>query len=228
MKTFCTILLISMLIVGTVSANARTINDAIVCQMFDDFNLDTTMYEIEILSNRLNKKELENEEISIKPLTLKEPLGLFTVIVTILDNGIKVEASQVRMRIKKFDTVLISTDRLKRNTPLTNSNTTVQKVEVTNLRSKPFYSLSETDGYRLKGSVQRFIPITSNMLEKIPDIVSGRETTIVYSGSVFKITADGVALQSGCVGDFIKVKNKTSKKIIVARVIDAHHVAVDP
>lgn len=196
--------------------------------MFENYTLDTTAYEIEILSNHLKKTELDNEEISIKPLTLKDPLGLFTVIITIFDNGKKVESSQVRMRIKKFDSVLVSTDRLKRHTQLTTSNTAIQKVEVTNLRDKSYYSLAETEGYRIKGTVQKSIPITSKMLEKIPDIVSGRETTIVYSGSVFKITADGVALQSGCEGDFIKVKNKTSKKIIVARVIDAHHVAVDP
>ena len=228
MKILYTNFLISLLIVCSLSANTRTVNDAIVEQMFDNFSLDTTTYEIEILSNGLKKKELDKEEISIKPLTLKDPLGLFTVIVTIFENNEKVEASQVRMRIKKFDSVLITSDRLKRKTQLTTSNTTVQKVEVTNLRSKPFYSLKETEGYRLKGTIQKSIPITSNMLEKIPDIVSGRETTIVYSGSVFKITADGIALQSGCEGDFIKVKNKTSKKIIVARVIDAHHVAVDP
>ncbi|HDL00749.1 MAG TPA: hypothetical protein ENH23_00755, partial [candidate division Zixibacteria bacterium] len=160
MKTFCTILLISLLITCTLSADTRTVNDAIIDQMFDDFNLDTTTYKIEVLSNRLKKTELENEEISIKPLTLKDPLGLFTVIITIFDDGGKIESSQVRMRIRKFDSVLVATDRLKRHTPLTTSNTTIQKVEVTNLRNKSYYSLAETEGYRIKGTVQKSIPIT--------------------------------------------------------------------
>lgn len=227
MKTFCTIL-ITLFFICSLSADTKTINDAIIDKMFDDYQLDSEKYEIEILSNRLKQKELYKEEISLKPLTLKDPLGLFTVIATIFDNGIKVESSQVRMRIKKFDIVLVSTDKLKRHSQLTNSNTSIQRIEVTNLRNKTYLALEETEGYRLKGSVQKSVPITSKMLEKIPDIVSGRGTTIVYSSSVFKITADGVALQSGCEGDFIKVKNKTSNKIIVARVIDSHHVAVDP
>lgn len=227
MKTFLTIL-IACFIVSSVSADTITINDGIINQMFEDFQLDNEKYEIEIISNNLKLQELSEELISIKPLTLKDPLGLFTVIVTILKDNQIIESSQVRMRIKKFDTVLVSTDKLKRHKLLTSSNTTLQRIEITNLRAKPFFLLDETVGYRLKGSVQKGVALTSAMFEKIPDIESGRGTTIVYTGAVFKITADGIALQSGSEGDFIKVKNKTSNKIIVARVIDSHHVVVDP
>ncbi len=227
MKLFYKILCILLLVV-TVSTEAKTINQAIVAQMFLDNQLDSGQYEIEIVSSRIKQKEYNNEDLFIKPLTLKKPIGLYTVLVTIVSNGEETESSQVRMRIRKFETVLVSTDRLKRHTELSNLNTTVERVEVTNLRSKSYLSVEETLGYRLKGTVQKSIPITSSMLVKIPDIVSGRETTIIYAGSIFKITADGVALQPGSIGDFIKVKNKTSKKIIVARVIDSHHVAVDP
>ncbi len=227
MKTFYSALTI-FLLVCTLNSNAITTEDAIIEKMYTDYQLDTTDYEIEILTSRIKLKNIETEELSIKALTQKEPLGLFTVLVSIMKDGENVETSQVRMRIKKFKTVLITTDRLKRHTELTNSNTAVKRVEVTNLRSKPYLSVAETFGYRLKGAVKKQIPLTSSMLQKIPDIASGRETTIVYVGSVFKITAEGVALQSGSEGDFIKVKNKTSKKIIIARVIDSHHVAVDP
>lgn len=227
MKTFLTTLTI-LLLVCTFNSNAVTTEDAIIEKMFVDYQLDTVDYEIEILTSRIKLKELHTEELSFKALTHKAPLGLFTVLVTISKDDEIVETSQVRMRIRKFATVLITTDRLKRHTELTSSNTTVERVEVTNLRSKPYLSAEETIGYRLKGAVKQQIPLTSSMLQKIPDIASGRMTTIVYLGSVFKITADGVALQPGSVGDFIRVKNKTSKKIIVARVIDSHHVAVDP
>lgn len=227
MKTFLSTLTIFLLIC-TLQSHAVTTEDAIIEKMYVDYQLDTLDYEIEILTSRIKLKELQTEELSIKALTHKEPLGLFTVMVTILKNDEKVESSQVRMRIKKFETVLITTDRLKRHAELTASNTSVERVEVTNLRNKPFLSVEETIGYRLIGAVKKDIPLTSNMLQKIPDIASGRETTIVYLGSVFKITAEGVALQSGSEGDFIRVKNKTSKKIIIARVIDSDHVAVGP
>ena len=227
MKTF--LIILSVLYMTTaLFAEPITVNDAIIDKMFHDYNLDKESYEIEILSNRLKLKELSGVGLSFKQITLKEPIGLFSVIVTIFKNENKIESSQVRMRIKKFGSVLVSSDRLKRHSHLSESNTLIKRVEITNLRSKSILTLDETKGYRMKGSAQKSVPITSSMLEKIPDIVSGRETTIVYVGSVFKISADGVAMQSGSKGDFIKVKNKTSKKIIVARVIDSHHVAVDP
>ncbi len=227
MKTFSTIL-ITILLVCTVTAEAQTINDLIIDKMFAENKLDTAKYEIEILSNRLKQIDLTNAEISLRPLSIKEPIGLYTVVATLFNNGKEIESSQVRMRIKKFDVVLVSRDKLKRHNQLNASNTTIKRIEVTNLRSKAFLSVEETEGYRLKSTLLKGLPITTNMLEKIPDIISGRETTIVYSGGIFKVTADGIALQSGSEGDFIKVKNKTSKKIIVARVIDSRHVAVDP
>ena len=227
MKLLNTILIL-LLLVCSVSADTLTVDQAIIAQMFDDYQLDSEFFEIEILSNRLNLQEYNNEELFIKPITLKDPIGLFTVLVTVLKDGEEIETSQVRMRIQKFENVLVTNDRLKRHDELTAENTSIERIETTSLRTKPFYTLEETMGYQLKGTVQKSVPLTSAMLEKIPDIMSGSETTIVYLSSAFKITADGVALQSGSEGDFIRVKNKTSNKIIVARIIDSDHVAIDP
>ena len=227
MKILNTIFIL-LILVCSVSADTLTVEQALVEQMFDEYQLDRDFYEIEILSNRLHLQDFNNEDLFIKPLTMKEPIGLYTVLVTISKDGEELETSQVRMRIKKFANVLITTDRVKRHDELTTENTTIERTEVTSLRTKPIYTLEEAMGYRAKGSIQKAVPVTTGMLDKIPDILSGSETTIVYLSSAFKITADGIALQSGSEGDFIRVKNKTSNKIIVARIIDSDHVTIDP
>ena len=68
----------------------------------------------------------------------------------------------------------------------------------------------------------------ADALERIPDIERGRDVAIVYIEGMCRISADGRTMQSGQAGDYIKVKNKTSGKIILARVVDATAVAVDP
>ena len=65
-------------------------------------------------------------------------------------------------------------------------------------------------------------------MEQVPDVESGREVSIVYNAGPCRISALGVVLQKGMAGDYIKVKNKSSGKIVLARVVDESAVAVDP
>ena len=64
----------------------------------------------------------------------------------------------------------------------------------------------------------------------VPGGLGTRPTRLsfVYIDGLCRITATGVALQSGMAGDYVKVKNKGSGKIILARVVDGTAVAVDP
>ena len=43
-----------------------------------------------------------------------------------------------------------------------------------------------------------------------------------------EITIPGKALQAGVAGDYIKIRNETSGKIIIARVVNTSSVAIDP
>ena len=88
--------------------------------------------------------------------------------------------------------------------------------------------MEEIEGYRTKRNLRRGTILTTAAIEPIPDIEAGRELSIVYIGGLCRITTAGVALQSGMAGDYVKVKNKGSGKIILARVVDGTAVAVDP
>lgn len=66
------------------------------------------------------------------------------------------------------------------------------------------------------------------MIKKIFTSASGMLPRIKKVDGLCRITAAGVALQSGMAGDYVKVKNKGSGKIILARVVDGTAVAVGP
>jgi len=65
-----------------------------------------------------------------------------------------------------------------------------------------------------------------NKLDIPPVIEMGAMVTMVYSVGKLKATASGVALESGAVGDDIKIRNDSSKKVILGRVLEPGLVGV--
>jgi len=55
-------------------------------------------------------------------------------------------------------------------------------------------------------------------VEAISDVENGSNVTIVGKGVAFEIRARGIALQTGLVGETIKIKNVDSRKILVGKV----------
>ncbi|MFZ5979400.1 MAG: flagellar basal body P-ring formation chaperone FlgA [Candidatus Zixiibacteriota bacterium] len=201
---------------------------ALVLEMQDEYELDPADYEIKILFNQLKTEQASPENLRLEAVSLKEPLGSFTMRVTVERDGKTVEKGQVRVMIKKFAEVLVTTGKIRRNEALTPDKLTLQRMDITSLQEQPVQSLQDIEGYRSKRNLSAGRIVTSSAVEPVPDIEVGREVSIVYNDGLCSIAAPGQVLQNGWEGDFIKVKNKTSGKIILARVIDDTSVAVDP
>jgi flagella basal body P-ring formation protein FlgA len=221
-------LLILIMTAMTCLATEPNWDEVIVGRMMEDYALDEKSYEIELLSNPLKTEDAATCEISLRTLTQKAPLGLFSVLATVSRDGEVLETGQVRMRVKKYDSVVVVTDRCLRSDPFDSGRLEVQWMEVTKLREQPLKSIKETIGFRAKRNLRKGTILTTGAIQPIPDVETGMETLIVYDDGICRITAPGVALQSGVSGDYIKVKNKATRKIVVARVIEDGAVAIDP
>ena len=224
-------MLIAVLLLGMsypVVLADESCDQVIVDRMMSEFSLDEQSYEIEILSNRLDITGADNYDLTLRPLTQKDPVGLYSVVASFSDGETEVTSGQVRMRIRKFAKVVVAGDRIRRSEDLDPDRFSLQRMEVTNLVERPLGSLEELAGFRAKRNLKKGTIVTTGALEAIPDLERGHETLIVYSDGLCRITAPGVALQSGLSGDYIKVKNKATNKIILAKIIDDGAVAVDP
>ncbi len=200
---------------------------AVARAIMTDYQLDSSSYEIEILSNRLESTEVDSDGLTYSLISRKEPVGLFTVMVTIdLGDG-EIDRGQVRMRISKFAEVLVTSDRIRRHDELTESNLIIKRMNITNMVERPILLLDELAGFRAKRNVGKDKILTSAAVEPVPDIEVGGEVTIVIADQLMQITAPGRCLQAGSTGDVIKVKNKATGKILKARVVDANSVAMD-
>jgi flagella basal body P-ring formation protein FlgA len=213
-------------LLATVSAAPS--DRAIIEKMMAMYNLDPASYEIEIISNPLQTAEVSSDNVILIPLTQKEPSGLYTVIAKVTENGEVVESGQVRMKIMRFADVVVLTDKISSREPLTENKLSLKRMEITSLYEKPLQSIAGVEKYRAKRNLAPGTILTTVAVEPIPDVEPGKEVTIIYDDGLCRISAAGVALQSGLAGEYVKVKNKASNKIIVARVVDETAVAVDP
>jgi flagella basal body P-ring formation protein FlgA len=230
MKTVIKILIL-ILIVMTLLASAvlsESCDKAVVDRIMDTYSLDSSSYRIDVLSNRLKSKEIRPADLSIKPLTLTDPIGLFTVQATLSVDGDPIETGEVRLRITKYADVAVTTDTFKRHEHLSADRLSIQRMDVTNLREQPVTNLDEVTGTWAKRNIRKGTILTLPAMESIPDVQIGREVLIVYDDGLCRVTAPGIAMQDGSNGDYIRIKNKSTNKVITGKVIDDREVAVAP
>ncbi|HWR81834.1 MAG TPA: flagellar basal body P-ring formation chaperone FlgA [Candidatus Deferrimicrobium sp.] len=192
------------------------------------YELDTTCSRVEILSNPLDCNGATPDEITILPFTPSEPRGLFTALVRLSNGGEIVQSGQVRWNVRQYGDVVVSSDKIASREPLTPDKLIIKRVEITGLHERPLRSLDEIIGFRARRNLSPGTILTTAAVERVPDIEAGRELTIVYLNGLCRVTAGGLALQPGSVGDYVRVKNTGSGKILLARVVDGTAVAVDP
>lgn len=226
-----TIPLIELLVVTGLSfssAHAVECDEALRQTAMRTFALDTSVYQIEVLSSQLKSSDVAFSELTLRPLSQKEPLGLFSVVATITRDGQQIESGQVSLRIRKFADVLVTTDNLRRHDEPTEDKLTLQRMDITSLQEQPVTAFEEIASLRMRRNLAKGQILTTSAVEPVPDIEVGREVTIQCSNGLFTVTTSGTAQQSGSAGDLIRVKNHASGKTIQARILDNSTVAIAP
>lgn len=223
-------LILAAVLVLSLSVMAGTVerDQTLAQRLIMEHGLDTARYEVMVDYCNLEREDFTIDQLQFRSLTRGEPLGTFSVNAMVTDSGDIVESGRVRFNIRKFADVLVLADRVRRAELLTAEHFKTSRMDVTNLRERPILSFEEISGYRARRNLVRGSIVTSGDVEPVPDLESGREVTIVYNDGLCQITAPGVAMGTGSAGDYIKVRNTTSGKVLVARVVDATAVAIDP
>jgi flagella basal body P-ring formation protein FlgA len=210
------------------TASAVDTNDAIVQAVMDKYGMDPKDYHVEINSNQLKTRMVLPGDLTFRAFSPKEPLGPFTIEVTIAHEGKTIEEGQVRLRIRKYAEVVVANDRIGRHEELATTQFKIERMDVTSLREQPVKSFDQLEGQRTRRNLRRGTILTTGAIEPVPDIEVGGEVTILYADTWGTITAPGKALQDGWSGDRIRVKNLASNKIIEAEVETADQVRVGP
>lgn len=221
------VLSILVMVASVLTVSARVDDATIIDKVRQTYDLDSVDYQIEILSNTMRDTDGSNGILTFRALSQKDPIGLFTILAKETDGDRRIASGQVRLRISRFMDVVVVNDKIKRHAVLTDDLFAVKRMDVTTLREQPVTSINDVLGLRAKRNLKLGQILTSKAVELIPDVEPGREVAIVYTNGLCRISATGVVMQEGMAGDYIKVKNKSSGKMVIARVVDHGAVVVD-
>lgn len=192
------------------------------------FSLDTAVNKVEVLSSQIKASDVALGELSLRPLSQKDPLGLFTVIATVTRDGRIFESGQVSLRIHKFAEVLVAQTALRRHDLPSETQFSLQRMDITSLLEQPVTAFETIEGLRMRRNLAKGQILTTSAVEPVPDIEVGREVSIQCSNDLFTIATTGTAQQSGRIGEVIRVKNRTSGMLVQARILDNSTVAIAP
>jgi flagella basal body P-ring formation protein FlgA len=198
----------------------------IIEKVYQHYSLNRESSEIEIRKIRFKSDNLIYDSLTIEPMTGTEPRGLLPIMAYFYSEGEQISKGQVRISISHFKNVLVTVDRIKRHTPFNRMLFAEEWRDVTFLSEKPLLYSDQLGMLRAKRNIGKDQILTSGMAEIIPDVSPGKKISITYKSAGIEIRASGVALENGCVGDLIRVKNNESRKTIMATVLSSEAVEV--
>ncbi len=230
MKTIIKVLLLIGLLSFSASMTLAQSNsqEVFFAKVYSTLGLDTAVHSIDLLSEGLSFPDFTENELTIKPVYSTKPVGRFTITAAITKNNAVIESKQIRLFIHKFAEVLIVNDRVSRFQEIAESAVSLERREITDLRELPLTSIEPLAGQRAKRNLMKGTILTTGDIEPLPAIMAHRDINLIYVSGLCRVTSQGESLQDGKVGDFIKVKNKSSGKIVIARVIDETAASVGP
>lgn len=202
------------------------LNRAITAKILACYDLDTTGVEIEFRKNNIEAAFDSYDSLYVKPMTDAEPRGLVPFQVALFKGGELVSRKQISTRISRFEYALVTTDRIRRQDILTPEKYTLKRVETTYLTEKALTSPEELAGSWARKNIGKDQIITSGLIERIPTIMSGKQISILFKTESMEISAAGIAMETGYVGDLIRVRNSQSRKVIPCTIIDRNTVQV--
>ena len=124
----------------------------------------------------------------------------------------EVTVGAIKRSIRRGD-VIMPTDVIEIDIPL-------------NKATDIFPNYADLIGRRAKTTIKALTPVFSRQLETNFMIEEDMQVTIIHHGKHISVKMDGVALENGQYGDWINVKNTTSGRIILAKVVAEKKVTI--
>jgi len=181
------------------------------------------------LPAKMPEVNLKGENISyeISRSGKETMIGNCHFIVRFLDGGIQVSKYPVRADIEIREHYLASARVIKRNSIIEPNDVQVMKRWVRNLSLKSIADADEIVGKRLVSGIGPDREIKRSMIKEPVLVKKGEVVRIVLDDGQMSLIATGVAEEEGVERQRIRVKNLSSQKVILAKVVGEGFVRVE-
>lgn len=216
-------------------------------------NADETRQSLELIKDKVEHYVLkslstqENQSITVSAdridqrLNLKacheENLELFnpyqTSILRTSTIGVKCNEKDIHwtlyvpvtIQVKK--PVIVAKRTLRQGSAISLDDIDFIELDLSQLKQGHFSQAEEVVGQVCKQTIMEGTAITPNSLKVAQVVMKDEQVSIQVTGDNFSVSMPGVALSGGTIGDTIKVRNSSSKKIVEARISGPHQVKVN-
>ena len=132
----------------------------------------------------------------------------------------------LNVTVKVFGQKIVAKEPLPKNSVIQMRHLKFTEQQVNKQRYAAYTDPKQVIGMTLRRSIRAGADFKPSYLRPADLVQRGDEVIIIAKSSSISIQMKGEALDSGAYGEQIKVKNKSSERIIVAQVIDSGTVSI--
>ncbi len=142
-------------------------------------------------------------------------------------DGRRVAQCPVSARVEVYDRVVVAARPLPRGHVLEPGDLKLQRRRLDNFQGAVARRVDDVVGLRTRNLVPMGSPIRLGRLERAPLIKRGQVVTMICRAGNLRVTAKGMAQQTGYKGSRIRLTNLASKRQVFGTVLDAGTVKVE-
>lgn len=132
----------------------------------------------------------------------------------------------VPIRISILKTVYVASRSMMKGEPIGNADLYQAEIDIHKLKHGYFDDIDNLIGQVCKQNIAINAPYTPHNIELAKIIHKGEKVAIITTNSTLTVSMDGIAITEGSMGETIKVKNLSSKKVIEAQIAGKKKVTV--
>ncbi|MGE5572357.1 MAG: flagellar basal body P-ring formation chaperone FlgA [Bacteroidota bacterium] len=159
--------------------------------------------------------------LEVEALPTTRFIGNTSVKVTVLVDGAPYRVFPVRLRVDVAKAVVVAARTIQRHETIASSDVRIETRDLARMPQDVAFDLAAVVGMRASHTIPAGRPVAGSSVEPLPVVRRGELVTIeaVLAGVV--VASPGEALEDGCEGARIRVRNVASGTIIRAVVISS-------
>lgn len=149
----------------------------------------------------------------------------FVLAVTVDDQ--KAGSAYASAWVNRYENVVVAKHALSRGSLIAEEDLSLQKMNISKTPAGICMRIEDAVGKQSKQSINTGNYLRLSMLETPPAICKGDRVTIIAEKGPVQVSAKGLAQADGFIDEQIRVRNISSKRIVVGRIVDESTVAVN-
>jgi flagella basal body P-ring formation protein FlgA len=225
-----TVALMVMVIAAAVStSSAAALSDRILQQVRSAV-CEKTGYppeHIVITQHRLRiaDKYETADRIRITLPDFSDAIGPVTARAEFIKNGSVLGSMPIPVRVNVYDSVLVTTRKLKRHEAISHNDVSREWIDITRFVKWAISDIDSLDGCRAARTINAGTIVDTRWVEQIPMVLRGDRVTLEYETTGVRVTAAATAMEDGYRQQTIRIKTEYANRLLNAVVTGKGTVA---